>query len=67
MFYERLEETDKAIEEILKWRDSNMKMVSKITNLMIELTLKQLGETIPQQVKEKRRGNRPDDSSPNNG
>jgi hypothetical protein len=58
MFYERLEETDKTIEEILKWRDINIKMISKITNLMIELTLKQLGETIPQQIKEKRRDNR---------
>lgn len=66
MYYERLEQTDKDIEDILKWRDSQIKMISKITNLMIELTLRQLGETIPQEVKEKRRG-RPDDSRTDNG
>jgi len=64
MYYDKLEDTDKAIEDILQWRDVQIKMIGRLSNLMIELTLKQLGETIPQEVKEKRRGNRPDDSTP---
>lgn len=63
MYYDKLEETDKAIEDILQWRDAQIKMVGRISNLMIEFTLKQLGDTIPQQVKEARRG-RPNDNRP---
>lgn len=63
MYYDRLEQTDKTIEDILQWRDAQIKMVGRISNLMIELTLKQLGDTIPQQVKERRRG-RPNDNRP---
>ena len=64
MYYERLEQTDKAIEDILQWRDAQIKMIGHISNMMLELTLKQLGDTVPQEVKEARRGrpnnNRPD-------
>ena len=60
MYYERLELTDKTIEDILKWRDEQMKAVSQIANNLIELTLKQLGDEIPQHVKEAKRGRRND-------
>ena len=65
MYYEKLEQTDKLIEDILKWRDEQMKVISKITNSFIELALKQLGETIPQEVKEAKRGRRNDNSTDN--
>lgn len=65
MYYEKLEQTDKLIEDILKWRDEQMKVISKITNNFIELALKQLGETIPQEVKEANRARHDDNSSDN--
>lgn len=63
MYYEKLENTDKAIQDILNWRDAQIRIIGHLSNMMLELTLKQLGETIPEEVKEKRRDRRHNSSS----
>lgn len=64
MYYDRLEETDKEIEDILKTRDFLIKSITQVCNKMLEETLAKLGQEIPNEVKENRRGrrnnNRPD-------
>lgn len=62
-YYNKLEEVDKEIEDILKTRDFLIKSITQACNKMLEEALAKLGQEIPNEVKENKRGRR-DDNRP---
>lgn len=57
-YYNRLQSVDKQIEDILKVRDLLIKAVTQACNKLLEDTLAELGQDIPDKVKENKRGRR---------
>jgi len=65
MYYEKLKEVDERIEAIAKKRDKKINKLNKRYAKIIakaadqtQAALKELGETIPEQVKEAKNGSR---------
>ena len=52
-YYERLEEVDKEIEAIYEWQQAELDKLYAETKIKLDAALGKLGETIPQEVKEK--------------
>lgn len=52
-YYDRLEEVDKEIEAIYEWQQAELDKLYAETKIKLDTALGKLGETIPQEVKEK--------------
>lgn len=52
-YYDRLEEVDKELEAIHEWQQAELEKLYAETKIKMDKALSKLGETIPQEVKEK--------------
>ena len=57
-YYNKLEQVDKRLEEIAKWRDKKIDKIILKSAKRTAKALKELGKTIPQEVKERNNGSK---------
>jgi hypothetical protein len=57
-YYDRLEEVDKELEAIHRWQQEELIKLYAETKIKMDAALSKLGETIPQEIKEKNSGSR---------